>query len=64
MKQIVTQNGMTCPRCEKSQDLLAFIRLAQANEDKYLTAPIYKCPECRFVFAPIPDNFDENLQFN
>lgn len=42
---------MCCPRCEVWKDILAFLTLQQAPKFIEETVPIYKCPECKFLFA-------------
>lgn len=55
---IINKYGMICPRCEERNNLLKFTKLNQVNARDYNTVPIYKCPECRYVFAPLPDPTD------
>lgn len=43
---------MTCPRCKKDHDVLAYTPLMLIEEFEQETHPIYKCPSCRWVFAP------------
>lgn len=45
---------MTCPRCKRRFDILAFERLMTIEEYDDETTPIYKCPNshCRWLFAP------------
>lgn len=51
---------MRCPRCKKLNDVLKFVPLGQIEEFIAETAPIYKCPECRWLFAPAPHAINEN----
>ena len=56
-KAIIDKNGkMICPRCELGQDILCYKALKMYGD--YNCAAIYKCPNCRAVFAPLPDLFD------
>jgi len=43
---------MTCPRCKRSHDILAYEPLMQIEAFVEETTPIYKCPKCRWIFAP------------
>ena len=50
---LVDSDGMLCPRCEVRQDILMFKRLQHSEAYADVTECVYKCPQCRFVFAPI-----------
>lgn len=43
---------MVCPRCKKEHDLLQYVPLRMIEEFITETTPIYKCPSCRWIFAP------------
>lgn len=43
---------MRCPRCKKSHDVLQYIRLEVIEEFSEETTPCYKCPSCKWIFAP------------
>lgn len=43
---------MTCPRCKKAHDVLAYQALMIIEEYQDETHPIYKCPACRWLFSP------------
>lgn len=43
---------MVCPRCKKGHDLLQYVPLRMIEEFISETTPVYKCPSCRWVFAP------------
>jgi rubredoxin len=43
---------MTCPRCKKDHDILQYIRLETSPEFELETTPVYKCPTCKWLFAP------------
>lgn len=53
---LISGHEMTCPRCKKPQDILAFQRFGEIDEFAHETAPIYKCPKsrggCGWIFAP------------
>ena len=38
------------------QDILSFVPLIQIEEYAHETAPLYKCSQCRWVFAPASSN--------
>ena len=43
---------MQCPRCKKKHDILQFNRLELIEEFANETTPVYKCPSCKWIFAP------------
>ena len=49
---IVDGRYMTCPRCRKQHDVLRFVPMGQVEEFLEDTVPVYKCPSCRWIFAP------------
>ena len=51
-KLILSGRNMTCPRCKVEQELLHFIPLKKIEEYDESTMTIYKCPLCRWLFAP------------
>jgi rubredoxin len=55
---------MLCPRCRKKNDVLRFIPMGVIEEYADETNPIYKCPECRWVFSPAltPSEFLDFIQ--
>lgn len=46
---------MVCPRCKKEFDVLQFRRLEMIDEFSRDTTPIYKCIDCKWMFAPADD---------
>lgn len=44
---------MTCPRCKKKHDILAYVPLKMMESFAEECAAIYKCPSCRWLFAPV-----------
>ena len=44
---------MRCPRCKKQHDILQYVPMRLIEEFAPETTPIYKCPSCRWIFAPI-----------
>jgi rubredoxin len=49
---IVDGRFMRCPRCRVEQDVLAYIPMETIEEFRSETVPVYKCPKCRWIFAP------------
>jgi len=43
---------MHCPRCKREHDILQYIRLESSPEFELETVPVYKCPSCKWIFAP------------
>ena len=43
---------MSCPRCKQRYDILRFVPLMLIEEYAQDTTPVYKCPSCRWIFAP------------
>lgn len=43
---------MTCPRCKKTHDILQYVPLKMIEEFASETTPCYKCPSCKWIFAP------------
>jgi len=54
-KALITGRLMTCPRCKREHDLLQYIRLQMIEEFARSTTPVYKCPACKWLFAPADD---------
>lgn len=44
---------MRCPRCKRQYDILRYVPMKLIDEFVLETTPVYKCPECRWIFAPI-----------
>jgi Zn finger protein HypA/HybF involved in hydrogenase expression len=44
---------MICPRCRQDHDALAFTPMGLVEEFKENTVQVYKCPVCRWIFAPV-----------
>ncbi len=43
---------MTCPRCKAPHDILLYVPMRMIDEFAQDTTPVYKCPSCRWIFAP------------
>lgn len=43
---------MKCPRCREVHDILKYVPMGQVEEFLPETNPIYKCPNCRWIFSP------------
>lgn len=55
------ENGqplMVCPRCENAKSLIAYFCMGQIKDYELETAPIYKCPNCSWIFAPVDNPLD------
>lgn len=50
---IVDQRYMRCPRCRREQDILAYQPMGMVEEFREETVPVYKCPSCHWIFAPV-----------
>ncbi len=51
-KNLINGRIMTCPRCKNGHDVLQYTPLEMKEEYETETTPIYKCPSCRWLFAP------------
>lgn len=51
--RLINGTRMTCPRCLGDNDILRFVPLEQSTQFQDETVPIYKCPDCRHLFAPL-----------
>jgi len=49
---IVEGRYMRCPRCRDLHDILRYVPMGQVEEFRAETNPIYKCPNCRWIFSP------------
>lgn len=49
---IVDGRYMRCPRCRNAHDVLRYVPMGQIEEFRAETVPVYKCPTCRWIFAP------------
>lgn len=59
---IVDKRYMRCPRCKKVEDILRYAPMEQIEEFKRETVPVYKCPNCRWIFAPAIEVREEFFQ--
>lgn len=50
--RLIEGRFMQCPRCRVKNDVLRFVPMGIVEEFALETNPIYKCPECRWVFSP------------
>lgn len=60
-RQLIEGRLMICPKCKTRRDILRYIPLAMVDEFVRETTPIYKCPSCRWLFAPANDTVVEIL---
>lgn len=51
-ERLIDGHQMRCPRCRVKNDLLRYVPMGMIEEFRHETNPIYKCPECRWVFSP------------
>lgn len=49
---LIQGRNMVCPRCEQPHDLLHYRPLGFIDKFVEDTTPVYKCPSCRWIFAP------------
>lgn len=54
-KRLIHGRLMRCPRCEESHDILQYVPMGIIEEYALETTPIYKCPACKWLFAPVDD---------
>lgn len=54
-KRLIEGRMMICPRCEREHDILQYKRLELIEGFIRDTTPIYKCPKCKWLFAPADD---------
>ena len=54
-KRLIDGRIMICPRCKREHDILQYKRLELIEEFVRDTTPIYKCPSCKWLFAPADD---------
>ena len=52
---------MTCPRCREQHDILRYVPMGQIEEFKDETVPVYKCPSCRWIFAPAQNAREDSM---
>lgn len=43
---------MVCPRCKKLHPVETYMKLVESPEFEDETVPVYKCPTCKWIFAP------------
>lgn len=49
---LIDGRNMLCPRCRRKNDILRYVPMGMIDEFADETNPIYKCPECRWIFSP------------
>lgn len=50
-KSLLDGRFLTCPRCKVKADILTYVPLQEIPEYAAQTQPIYKCKNCKFLFA-------------
>jgi hypothetical protein len=64
---LINGSSMTCPRCRKSFNILAFQRLEMPSAFEQDLTPVYKCPKtstgggCGYLFAPAESAIQEYI---
>lgn len=53
-RPLIEGRYMRCPRCKQLHDILKYVPLEQKKEFELETNPVYKCPQCRWIFSPAP----------
>lgn len=43
---------MRCPRCRRLHDVLRYVPMGQVDKFITETNPVYRCPNCRWIFSP------------
>ena len=43
---------MICPRCKRYHNVLEYVPMMTVEEYAADTTPVYRCPVCRWIFAP------------
>jgi len=51
-RRLIEGRNMVCPRCKKPHDILQYVPMQLIEEFAEETTTIYKCPDCRWCFAP------------
>lgn len=54
-RRLIEGRLMRCPRCKQQHDILQYTPMRMIEEFATETTPIYKCPNCRWLFAPSID---------
>jgi uncharacterized C2H2 Zn-finger protein len=51
-RKLIEGRFMRCPRCKRQHDVLQYVPLEIIEEFAAETTPVYKCPKCKWIFAP------------
>lgn len=51
-KPLIEGRQMTCPRCKTPHEIFKYVPLEVIEEYAAETTPCYKCPKCKWIFAP------------
>lgn len=54
-RKLVDGRMIRCPRCKRMHDVLQYTPMRLIEEFAAQTVPIYKCPKCLWLFAPLID---------
>lgn len=52
---LIVGRNMRCPRCEELHDILRYVPMGLQEKYARETTMVYKCPSCKWIFAPIDD---------
>ena len=64
-RRLINGHKMMCPRCKREHSVEQYLRLEEGEEFKKETVPVYKCPECKWIFAlatHIPQDIYDELE--
>ena len=51
-ERLIEGRSMRCPKCLRQHDILQYVPLGLMPDFVEETAIIYRCPKCRWLFAP------------
>jgi hypothetical protein len=51
-RPFIQGSSMICPRCKHYHNILEYIAMKMIDMYAEDTTPVYKCPRCRWAFAP------------
>ena len=49
--RLIDGHKMKCPRCKDYYSVEQYLRLEESPEFEDETVPVYKCPQCKWIFA-------------
>lgn len=51
-RSLIHGRFMLCPRCKRQHAIELYVPLETIEEFAAETTPVYKCPTCKWIFAP------------